>query len=104
MKFSTRTNIWMITTNTGMSYYLRKSTRNFQEENYSPNLYTYQLCRNGDPWVFSNQEDGFTMNYTDLNLTFCFSEDLKDQTLKQDYHLLDLLLLLILLPIEMILH
>ena len=85
----------MTTTNTVMLSFPNKSTRNFQEVNSSVNLYTYKLCRNGDPLEFNNQEDGFIMNYIDLNLTFSSSEDPKDQILIPDYHLQDLLLLLI---------
>lgn len=46
--------------------------------------------RNGDPWESSSQEDGFTMSCTDLSLTFCFSGDLWELTLRLDYHPLDL--------------
>lgn len=91
----------MTTTNTVMLSYPNKSTRNFLEVNSSANLYTFQLCRNGDPSEFNNQEDGFIMNYTDLNLTFYSSEDPKDPIPKQDSHLLDLLLLLTHSALEM---
>lgn len=102
MKFSTQTNTWTITTNTDMLFFLNKSIRNFLEGSFSVNLYTYNLCRNGDRLEFNNQEDGFIMNYIDLNLTFFSSEGPKDQTLKPDFHLLVLLHLLILTAIEMI--
>ena len=76
-KFNTQKNTKTPPTSTGTSASPRTSWKNYQKEGLWQN-------KNGEPWAFSNLEDGPTTKCTNQSLTSCFSEELEAQTRTQD--------------------